>query len=82
MAFAPDRPAILMTIAGETAAPSLARAAQILGVAEDALDPGFGVVLVSPHRQLYAVRVDAEAIPGQGPGASGPFSDPRIEPMR
>lgn len=72
----------LMTVHGADGPPSLASAAEELGVAVDDLDREFGVVLIDPRRGLYSVQVDAERIPDQrdsGGGYRGPFSSPRID---
>jgi hypothetical protein len=74
-----------MTIEGENGPPTLERVARALRVSEEALDRDFGVILIDPKRELYAVRVDEEAVQNAGPerarGVHGPFSDPRIAPF-
>ncbi len=76
---------ILMTVSSPDAKPDIGRAAEVLGVSQKSLDADFGVVSVDPERGLYAVKVEAEAVPSQPPAGteakpySGPFSNPRIE---
>jgi len=74
----------MMTISAPTAAtPSIERAAEMLGVNAEAMDRGFGVVLIDPSKHLYAVQVRASALPASGTGSadgySGPFANPRID---
>ena len=79
-----DRELVLMTVECHEA-PSLEAAARTLGVAESALDADFGVVPIDPDRDLYTVRIDAAAVRKLGRGKGkyrGPFSDPKIAPMR
>jgi len=50
----------------------------LLGLTNDDVDTGFGLVLIDPDQGLYALRVTEEA----GRLTDGPsFSDPRIEPF-
>jgi hypothetical protein len=72
---------VLFTITSVDGAPSLAKAAEILGVRESALDTKFGVQLIDPRQKLYAVRVDqAEApqVKEREGSVKGPFSNPVI----
>ena len=64
--------------------PTLAEAARLLRVVEAALDAGFGVVEIDPDLGLYSVRVAADAVQDRQDegGFRGPFSDPKIAPMR
>ena len=69
----------------EGGTPTTAQAAAVLGLEPEDLDPEFGVIATDPTRNLYAVRVGAEAArrarpPSEG-GAEGIFSDPRIAPF-
>jgi hypothetical protein len=71
-----------VTIPGEH--PGIARAAQVLGVAPEAMDQAFGVVPIDPARNLYAVQVREDALKGKqkkGKDFEGPFANPRIEPF-
>lgn len=51
---------------------TLADAIERLGLAEEDVDTGYGLVLIDPDQQLYALRVSDEA---------GGFADPKIEPF-
>jgi len=78
-----DVPMALMTVTIPGESPGIARAAEALGVAPDALDTAFGVVAIDPSRHLYAVQVREDALPPAGKNAKGfkgPFANPRIEP--
>ena len=54
-----------------------------LGLCEGELDPDFGVVLIDPDRDLYAVLVNEEgaARAAGAVGVEGPFANPQIEPF-
>lgn len=56
---------------------TLADAIERLGLAEEEVDTGYGLVLIDPDQGLYGLRVTEEAGHRTGP----PFSDPRIEPF-
>lgn len=71
----------LMTVTAPSRKPTLDEAAQQLGLAADALDCTFGVVMISPQKGIYSVRVDATKVKGAWT-SHGPYSDPKIEPMR
>jgi hypothetical protein len=73
-------PGLMMTVTVPGNAPSLAEAAQLLGVAEAALDHTFGVVAVDPRHGVYTVLVDDKVASTIAAGPAGPFSNPRIEP--
>lgn len=79
------RKTVLMTVQARSGAPSLAKAAQALGLPSDALDPEFGVVSIDPDACLFAVRAFADALPDRKdtdrPDVSGPYSDPNIAPF-
>jgi len=75
---------ILMTVSSPGAKPDIGRAAEVLGVSQKSLDADFGVVSVDPEQGLYAVKVEADAVPAHPPADAaapyrGPFSNPRIE---
>ncbi|WP_432862416.1 hypothetical protein [Microbispora rosea] len=75
---------VLVTV--RLAAPAtLEGAMRRLGLTEDEVDTGYGLVPVDPGRNLYVMRVTEEA--GRRVGDSdadaadgGPYSDPPIEP--
>ncbi|WP_203983998.1 hypothetical protein [Sphaerisporangium rufum] len=58
---------------------TLEQAAHALGLAEDEVDTGYGLVPLDPARGLYALRVTEEA-GRRVPPAAGPYADPTIEP--
>ena len=67
--------AALLTVKGSRAAPTLRQAALQLDLAVSDLDAEFGVILIDPEKQLYAVRTTASGAVAH-PNA---FSDPKIE---
>lgn len=75
---------VLITV--RLAAPATLEAAmRRLGLAEDEVDTGYGLVPVDPRRNLYVLRVTEEAgrrVGDSDAGAAdgGPYSDPPIEP--
>lgn len=74
----------MMTIAGWHEQPSIERVAADLSVPLCAFDAQFGVILVDPKRDIYAVRVDLDQLPEKIQSefiVSGPFSDPKIAPF-
>jgi hypothetical protein len=77
----PDK--ALMTVQSEDGPPTLEQAARQLGVAVEAVDDSFGVILIDPKQGLYSVQVDAKRLPSETPSEPyhGPFSNPRIEPL-
>ncbi len=65
---------------------TLATATEKLGLSEDDVDTGYGLVLIDPARSLYGLRVTDEAARKVDPAATpaddeGVRSDPRIEPF-
>jgi hypothetical protein len=77
-----EKPAVLATVQGQS--PDLQSAAAQLGVSVADLDEEFGVQLLDPERNLYAVRVCGESLPLGGADQGtyrGPFSNPRIAPF-
>jgi hypothetical protein len=81
-----DVPMALMTVEIPGEKPGIARAAEALGVAPDALDGAFGVVSIDPDKHLYAVQVRQDAL-AKGTSIDtageyhGPFANPRIAPF-
>ena len=56
---------------------------RLLGLTPDEVDPGFGVVNISPAEHLYTILVDeaaASRIAGAEP-VEGVYGNPRIEPF-
>jgi hypothetical protein len=73
-----------MTIKNPGGRPTLADAARMLRVPASAMDEAFGVLLIDPQRELYAVSVEADALPipePPDPRVEGPFADVPIEPL-
>ncbi|MFE3450053.1 hypothetical protein ACFXJ8_14070 [Nonomuraea sp. NPDC059194] len=66
---------VLMTVRLPREA-TLADAIERLGLSEEDVDTGYGLVLIDPDEGLYGLRVTEEA----GRAAGPTFSDPRIEP--
>jgi len=70
----------------DEAAPTLASVASKYGISTDDLDERFGVVEIDPRERLYTILIEAEAAgridPRYRDDLEGPFSNPRIEPMR
>lgn len=63
--------------------PDLAAIAAEYGVPQDALDPTFGVIAVSPSEHVYTVRVTADWASKIAKAATvgGPFPEGRVEPF-
>ncbi|WP_433256524.1 hypothetical protein ACQPYK_17720 [Streptosporangium sp. CA-135522] len=60
---------------------TLAQAMHRLGLSEEEVDIGYGLVLIDPDQGLYGLRVTEEAARRVDPAAGGgPYADPRIEP--
>ena len=55
---------------------------RLLGLTPEEVDPGFGVVNISPAEHLYTILVEeaAAARVGDADQVEGVFSNPRIEP--
>jgi hypothetical protein len=55
---------------------------RLLGLTSEEVDPGFGVVNISPAEHLYTILVEeaAAARVGDADQVEGVFSNPRIEP--
>jgi hypothetical protein len=65
----------LMVVTGKNGPPSLETAANQLGVKPEAIDRGFGFVLIDPKKQIYSVLVE---LPLDDPRV---FSNPKIVPF-
>jgi len=75
---------VMMNVEGWQSPPSIEQVAEQLGLANSAIDAGFGVILVDPENKIYTVRVDKSVLSKneqQIEGVSGPFSDPKIAPF-
>jgi hypothetical protein len=61
---------------------SLPEVRRLLGLTPEEVDPGFGVVNISPAEHLYTILVEeaAAARVGDADQVEGVFSNPRIEP--
>ncbi len=74
---------VMVTLRLDPAQASLPEVRRLLGLADDEVDPGFGVVNISPAEHLYTILVDeaaARRIADAGL-VEGVFSNPRIEPF-
>jgi hypothetical protein len=71
---------VLFTISSPSGKPTPNEASDLLGLERGSLDPEFGVTLIDPRRNLYAVMVDERAAGNVGENANvqGPFSNPPI----
>ena len=70
---------VLMQIAAKDGRPSLAAAAEQLGLAPADLDADYGVVAVDLMQGHYVVRVRGDRVPdGYFSAEHGPFSNPKI----
>jgi hypothetical protein len=75
-------PRVMVTLRLDPEQASLPEVRRLLGLAEDEVDPTFGVVNISPAERLYTILVDeaaAERVAG-APPVEGVFGNPRIEP--
>ena len=74
---------LLLTCRLASTEATIESAARCLGVDADAIDPGFGVVLIDPADGKYAVMVDEEVVERavNRDGVEGPFANPKIEPF-
>ncbi|MFC4058888.1 hypothetical protein ACFOWE_11315 [Planomonospora corallina] len=60
---------------------TLERALEELGLPEEEVDTGYGLVAIDPGQDLYGLRVsEAAARRMDRRGDGGPYSDPPIEP--
>jgi hypothetical protein len=75
-------PRVMVTLRLDPEQASLPEVRRLLGLAEDEVDPTFGVVNISPAEHLYTILADeaaAERVAG-APAVEGVFGNPRIEP--
>jgi hypothetical protein len=76
-------PRVMVTLRLDPGQATLPEVRELLGLAPEEVDPGFGVVNISPAEHLYTILVD-EAAAGRVAGApevEGVFGNPRIEPF-
>ncbi len=73
----------LATVVAPGHSPSIAFAAEQLGVRTSDLDHAYGVVSLDPDRGLYAVLVRADRLPASSKDEAfrGPYSNPKISPF-
>jgi hypothetical protein len=75
---------MLMTVHGTDGPPTLAEAAEELGIVVDDLDSRFGVVATDPEKGLYTVQLREGRQPpkwDESKPYQGPYSNPKIAPF-
>jgi hypothetical protein len=74
---------VMVTLRLDPGQASLEAVRGLLGLAADEVDPGFGVVNISPAEHLYTILVDEAAAARVGGAAEveGVYGNPRIEPF-
>ena len=74
---------VMVTLRLDPEQASLDQVRELLGLAAEEVDPGFGVVNISPAEHLYTILVEDSAATrvGDAPQVQGVFSNPRIEPF-
>ena len=76
-------PRVMMTLRLDPEQASLPEVRRLLDLADDEVDPAFGVVNISPAEHLYTILVDeaaASRVAGAEP-VEGVYGNPRIEPF-
>jgi hypothetical protein len=75
-------PRVMVTLRLDPEQASLPEVRRLLDLADDEVDPAFGVVNISPAEHLYTILVDeaAAARVAGAPAVEGVFGNPRIEP--
>jgi hypothetical protein len=73
---------VMVTLRLEPEQATLPKVRRLLGLAPEEVDPGFGVVNISPAEHLYTILVEdsAAARVADATQVEGVFSNPRIEP--
>ncbi len=74
---------VMVTLRLEPEQATLEEVRRLLGLAPEEVDPGFGVVNISPAGHLYTILVD-EAAAGRVADAGlveGVYGNPRVEPF-
>ena len=76
-------PRVMVTLRLDPGQATLPEVRRLLGLAPEEVDPGFGVVNISPSEHLYTILVDrAAAARVEGADAvEGVYGNPRIEPF-
>jgi hypothetical protein len=74
---------VMVTLRLDPGQATLPEVRRLLGLAEEEVDPGFGVVNISPAERLYTILVDERAAARVAGAAEveGVFGNPRIEPF-
>jgi hypothetical protein len=74
---------VMVTLRLEPEQATLPEVRRLLGLASDEVDPGFGVVNISPAEHLYTILVEEPAATrvAGAPQVEGVFSNPKIEPF-
>ena len=76
-------PRVMVTLRLAPEQATLDEVRRLLGLAPEEVDPGFGVVNISPAEHLYTILVD-EAAAGRIADAEpveGVYGNPRVEPF-
>lgn len=74
---------VMLTLKLDPEQASLAQVRESLGIGPEEIDDDFGVIVVQPEQNLYAVLVDqgtADRV-RDTEGVEGPFSNPTIRPF-
>jgi hypothetical protein len=76
-------PRVMVTLRLDPGQATLPEVRRLLDLADEEVDPGFGVVNISPAEHLYTILVDeaAAARVAGAPQVEGVFGNPRIEPF-
>jgi hypothetical protein len=76
-------PRVMVTLRLDPGQATLPEVRQLLGLVPEEVDPGFGVVNISPAEHLYTILVDEAAATriASAPEVEGVFGNPRIEPF-
>jgi len=76
--------AVLVTVDLADSADDADTVAAAIGVPTDAIDEGFGILLINPLLRRFAVKVDYKAFIIRSKTdfvVSGPYADPAIQPL-
>jgi hypothetical protein len=76
-------PRVMVTLRLDPGQATLPEVRRLLDLADEEVDPGFGVVNISPAEHLYTILVDEAAATrvAAAPQVEGVFGNPRIEPF-